>query len=140
MKLFLLSDTAVMTKGQNLSKVCVIRDGEMCKTNGVLTIGRATVIIEEGQGEIPPLNCGSVAVTFAEENGKTYDCGIVFFGAGGNVTANHNILESVLTEATKIDRLAQELAHIKDALISIEGRIDYKGLDFLLVPPTTEKR
>ena len=139
MKLFLLGKSAVMSKGKNLTRVCVIRDGEIAKVNGVLTIGRATVIIEEGRGELPTLNCGSVAVTFAEENGTTYDCGTVFFGAGGNVTANQNILDAVLVEATKIDRLTQELTYIKDALISLEGRIDYRGLDCLFVNKT-EKR
>ena len=131
MKLFLLSNNrAVLTQGRNLNRVCVIADGRDCKVNGTLAIGRLSVQITDGIGNLPNISCGTVPASFTDADGLTYDAGTVFLGHGGVMHAIEE-LDAVLTEATKVDRLERELAEIKDALTEIRGKVEYKGLDFI---------
>ena len=69
MKLFLLSNNrAVLTKGRNLNRVCVIADGRDCKVNGTLAIGRLSVQITDGIGNLPNISCGTVPACFCGFN------------------------------------------------------------------------
>ena len=134
MKLFLLTDRAVLLKGKNSQKVCVIDDGAVKAVNVTLTIGKTAIAIEDGYGVLPELNCGSVAVSFAEEGRAVYEAGVVFFGQNGQGTIvnGQDTLDNALTEATKIKWLEAELKKLKDEFIDLKGKVEYKGLDFIL--------
>ena len=131
MKLFLLNEKAVLIRGQNAQRVCVIQNGSQSKVGGVLTVGRHTITITEGVGIIPPLHCGSVSAAFTTDDGKTYDAGVVFFGHNGQspTVTSHDALDAALTEATKIDYLTREIAKLSDAVAELRGMVEYKGLD-----------
>lgn len=134
MKLFLMDGgRAVLTRGRNANRVCVIANGVQSPVGGVLTVGRHSITVTEGVGAVPPLNCGSVSATFAADDGKTYDAGVVFFGHNGqsHTVSSQDALDAVLTEATKVARLEEELAELKNALQEIRGKVEYKGLDFI---------
>ena len=132
MKLFLLTDRAVLFRGRNLDKVCVVKDGEHIKTDGVLTIGALEIPVADGYGDIPKINAGNYAVTFTAD-GKTYDGGLVAIDTNGDIpyVDSASMLDSVLTEATKVDGLARELARLADQLTDLKGKVEYQGLDFI---------
>jgi hypothetical protein len=132
MKLFLLSNRALLLQGKNRAKVCVIHDGKVLETDGLLQIGGASVSISGGYGAIPPLSCGNLRVTFVDASGKTYDGGVVCIERDGSIKNNSNAIDAVLTEATKIDAITKEIAKLQDDITEIKGRIEYSGLDFML--------
>lgn len=132
MKLFILTDRALLLQGKNRAKVCVIRDGKVLETDGLLQIGGVPVSISGGYGAIPPLPCGNLCVTFVDANGKTYDGGVVFIERDGSIKNSSNAIDAVLTEATKIDAITKEIAKLQDDITEIKGRIEYSGLDFML--------
>lgn len=132
MKLFILTDRALLLQGKNRAKVCVIRDGKVLETDGLLQIGGVSVSISGGYGAVPPLPCGNLCVTFVDANGKTYDGGVVFIERGGSIKNSSDAIDAVLTEATKIDAITKEIAKLQDDITEIKGRIEYSGLDFML--------
>ena len=132
MKLFLLSNRALLLQGKNRAKVCVINDGKVLETDGILQIGGASVSISGGYGAIPPLSCGNLRVTFVDASGKTYDGGVVCIERDGSIKNSSNAIDAVLTEATKIDAITKEIAKLQDDITEIKGRIEYSGLDFML--------
>ena len=132
MKLFLMDGgRAVLTRGRNAQRVCVIENGAQSQTSGVLTVGRTTIPVENGVGNVPPLNCGSVGAFFTDADGKTYDAGVVFFGHNGQspTGTSQDALDAALTEATKIDYLTREIAKLSGAVAELRGMVEYKGLD-----------
>lgn len=131
MKLFLLTDKAVLTKGKNPTKVCVIQNGEMSHTTGLLTVGKTVIDITDGQGIIAMPPMGSQPVSYADISGKVYDAGVVFFGTKGTVSNGQDELDAALTEATKIAHISKEIATIKDQILALKGEIEYQGLDCL---------
>lgn len=132
MKLFILTDRALLLQGKNRAKVCVIHDGKVLETDGLLQIGGVSVSISGGYGAVPPLPCGNLCVTFVDANGKTYDGGVVFIERDGSIKNSRDAIDAVLTEATKIDAIAKEIAKLQDDITEIKGRIEYSGLDFML--------
>lgn len=129
MKLFLLTDKAVLMKGKNPTKVCVIQDGEMSHTTGILTVGKTAIDITDGQGTITVPPMGSLPVSYADISGKVYNAGVVFFGTKGAVSCGQDELDAALTEATKIAHISKEIATIKDQLLELKGEVEYQGLD-----------
>jgi hypothetical protein len=132
MKLFLLSNRVLLLRGKNRAKVCVIRDGKVLETDGLLQIGGVPVPISSGHGAVPPLPCGNLRVTFVDANGKTYDGGVVCIERDGSIKNSSDAIDAVLTEATKINAITKEIAKLQDDITEIKGKIDYRGLDFML--------
>lgn len=129
MKLFLLTDRAVLSKGNTPKRVCVIQNGAMSNTTGVLTIGQTSIDITDGQGTITMPPTGSLPVSYADISGKVYNAGVVFFGTKGAVSCGQDELDAALTEATKIVHISKEIATIKDQLLELKGEVEYQGLD-----------
>lgn len=132
MKLYILKDKALLMQGKNRAKVCVIRDGKVLETDGLLQIGGVSVSIEAGYGVLPPLPCGNSCVAFVDTNGNKYEGGVVKITKDLGIQNTQETLDFVLTEATKIQSIEKQIAEIKDTIIEITGKIDYRGLDFLL--------
>lgn len=131
MKLFLLTNRAVLTKGKTPAKVSVIQNGEVSRTTGLLKIGDTVIDITDGKGVItfPPV--GNVPVSYTDISGKVYDCGVVFFGTKGAVACRTEELEAALMEASKIPHITKEIATIKDQILALKGEVEYQGLDCL---------
>lgn len=134
MKLFILTDRAVLLGGNNHQRVSVIKDGAPFPMAGVLTIGNAIVTVVDGYGDLPALESGRHAVSFTDADGIVYDAGIVVFNYDGIYPAVDptNAVDALLTEATKIHTITADLSRLADEVVELRGKVEYQGLGFIV--------